>query len=361
MKILHVIESLEFGGAEKVVVGLANALAVKAPVGVCCVKRLGEMRALLAPGIDVHCLDKGEGNDWRLPAQLAAMAATHGYDVLHSHGWGVFIEPALARHRPYRLIHTVHGGYLAYASGLAARIKRASRRWLERRVATRYDRIVTVSEAIRRDVASDLGISDERLLTIHNGIEVRGPKHLQRNDHRLTFITIGRIAEVKNQALMIAAFARIAPEFPQAELHIVGDGPQRAALEARIAEAGLGDRVRLLGARLDTDELLGAADIFLMSSRYEGISMAILEAMRAQLPVVASRVGGIPDTVLDGVTGLLFPSEDEQGMAEAMRRLAADAGQRGAMGARGFDRLQQEFSLESTVNRYLGLYRGGAA
>ena len=361
VKVLHVIESLEFGGAEKVVVDLANALVARVPVGICCVKRLGELRAALDARIAVYCLDKQEGNDFRLPRRLARLAADEGYDVVHSHAWGVFLEPALARTRvaPRRLVHTVHGQYLTYPPGRMSKLKRRFRRALERWLAPRYDAIVAVSGSVRDYVRRDLRIGEPRLVMIHNGIRAQESVAVARADGALTFITVGRLAEVKNQVLMLEAFARVAREHAGARLRIIGDGPERGALEAQVRRLGLDGRVELLGFRGDIEALLAEAHVFLMSSHYEGISIAILEAMRARLPVVASRVGGVPDTVADGRSGILFADGDEEGMAEAMGRLARSRSERESMGEEGFRRLRDEFSIESTVDKYYDLYRAG--
>jgi len=361
MKVLHVIESLEFGGAEKVVVDLANALVERVPVGVCCVKRIGELRDALDARIAVHCLNKQEGNDFGLARRLARLASEGGYDVVHSHTWGVFLEPALARTRaaPRRLVHTVHGRYLEYAPGMVSGLKRRARRVLEQWLARRYDAVVAVSASVREYVARNLRIAEPRLVTIHNGIRARASVGAPRPDGSLTFITVGRLAPVKNQALMLGAFARVAREHAGARLRIVGDGPERSTLETQVRGLGLDGRVEFLGFRDDIETLLAQAHVFLMSSHYEGISIAILEAMRARLPVVASRVGGVPDTVTDERSGLLFADGDEEGMARAMGRLVRSDRERAEMGEEGLRRLQQEFSMDSMVARYYALYRPG--
>jgi glycosyltransferase involved in cell wall biosynthesis len=361
MKVLHVIESLEFGGAEKVVVDLANALVERVPVGICCVKRTGELRQALDGRIEVHCLNKREGNDFGLPRRLASLAAQGGYDVVHSHTWGVFLEPALARTRrtPRRLVHTVHGRYLEYPPGIVSGLKRGFRRALERWLARRYDAVVAVSAPVRDYVARNLWIAEPRLVTIHNGIGVRASVAAPRPDGAPGFITVGRLAPVKNQALMVAAFARVAREQTGARLRVVGDGPERGALEEQVRRLGLEGRVEFLGFRADIEALLAEAHVFVMSSHYEGISIAILEAMRARLPVVASRVGGVPDTVEDGRSGLLFADGDEEAMARAMGRLARSGRERAEMGEEGFRRLQREFSMDSMLEKYYALYRAG--
>lgn len=360
MHVLHVIETLEFGGAEKVVVDLANRQAQDGEVGICCLKKLGELRDQLDPRIAVTSLGKREGNDIRVPRQVAALARESGARVVHAHGWGTFLEAAAASFFAPRLsyVHTVHGAHLAYPPGLASRVKVAVRHFLERRLASRYRAIVAVSEVARQSVEREIGLTGARLVTVHNGIacpEDMAPP-MAGGGTPLTLITVGRLAAVKNQGLMLQALAELRRSGIVARLVLVGDGPERDALARQAAELGLAGDVVFAGFRKDVEQLLADADVFLLSSRYEGISIALLEAMRAGLPVVATAVGGVPETVEDGQTGLLTPNEDAPAFAAAVRQLALDAPLRRRLGAGGYARLRQHFSLENTARRYAELY-----
>jgi len=367
MRILHLIESLEFGGAEKVVVTLANAMARGHEVAVCCAKRDGELRRELDPAIRVHCLDTREGQDLRLPFRLAALARREGAQVAHSHNWSLFIEAALAatRARVPVLVHTVHGPYLSHAPGWIGQLKRGLRHRLERRMASRFRSIATVSDSIARYVTEEIGLPAGRLVTVHNGIPDVLPgsnsagRAAPEDAGAVRFVSVGRLAAVKNQALLLRAFAQVRHSLPGARLVMVGDGPERASLAALVEELGLRDAVSLPGFRGDVREFLAGADVFVLSSRHEGISMALLEAMQAGLPIVATRVGGVPETVVDGETGLLVASEDLEGFADAMLRLARSPDLCAEMGRRGRALQAREFSLQGMTERYLQLY--GAA
>lgn len=365
MRILHLIESLEFGGAEKVVVTLANAMACAHEVTVCCAKRTGELARELDSSIRVHCLDAREGNDPRLPFRLAALVRREGAQVVHSHNWSLFIEAALGAGRAGALVHTVHGPYLSHASTWTGRLKRVLRHRVERRVASRFRRIATVSNAIASYVREEIGLPAERLVTVHNGIPDgvsapdRSGRRTSTNGETVGFLSVGRLAAVKNQALLLRAFALVLRSQPRAHLLVVGDGPERATLTALIEELGLRGAVSLTGFRTDVPDLLAEADVFVLSSSYEGISMALLEAMQAGLPVVATRVGGVPETVVDGETGLLVSAGDREGLAAAMLRLASSPELRAAMGQRGRLLQAREFSLRVMTERYLQIY--GAA
>jgi glycosyltransferase involved in cell wall biosynthesis len=231
-------------------------------------------------------------------------------------------------------------------------------------MAPSFRGIVTVSDSIARDVVAEMGLPAAKLVTVHNGIpdmvtDLVRSRGSAADEGSAVFLTIGRLATVKNQTLLLRAFALVLRARPKARLCVVGDGPEATALRTLAGELGLGDAVSLPGFRTDVRAFLAAADVFVLSSRHEGISMALLEAMQAGLPIVATRVGGVPETVVDGETGLLVASEDVEGMAEAMLRLARSADLRSEMGQRGQELQAREFSLRTMTERYLQIY--GAA
>lgn len=359
MKVLHVIETLDFGGAEAVVVDLVGATLDRCEPVVCCIKHRGELAARLDPRVPVLCLDKKEGIELGLPWRLARLIREQSIDVVHSHLWGAFLESAVAaKLAGLPLIHTVHGTYPKHGSGLASRMKLSVRRLLERQAGRWHRRVVTVSRSIEQYVVGAIGLDGRNVETVHNGIAERSLDTSARNGR--TFITVGRMAAVKNQALMLRAFARVAAQVPEAHLRLVGDGPERPALEALSGELGLTDQVEFLGFRNDAADLMAQADVFLMSSHYEGISIAILEAMRAGLAVIGTRVGGIPETVEHRQSGLLVDDNDEAGFAAAMLELLQSHELRQTLGQNAAARQRTAFSLESAAQRYLALYGQGA-
>jgi glycosyltransferase involved in cell wall biosynthesis len=357
MRILHVIDTLDVGGAEKVLIALANGFAAQHEVAICCVTRIGGLARELDSRVQAFSLGRGPGNDYLLPWRLARHIRRTGYDVVHTHNWSVFLEGGIAGvlARVPVLIHTVHGSYQALEAGPMQRLKRSLRHWLERRVARRFRHVVAVSDSIREQIPAVVGIEPERLTTVHNGV-TNGAACTQAAARGLTFITVGRFDAIKNHELMIQAFAKVAAQFPTAKLMLVGDGPHRAPLEALVDTLGLESKVELTGFRSDVAHLLTQADVFLMSSRYEGVSIALLEAMRAGLPAVATRVGGIPETVIPDQTGLLVASEDTEGFAAAMSALAASPELRRQFGTAAREFQRREFSSSAMLERYGALY-----
>lgn len=363
MRILHVIESLEFGGAERIVISLANAMSRGHQVAICCVKSVGELGGEVERGVEVFSLGKREGNDYALPLRMAGVLRRGSYDVLHTHNWGVFLEAgmgAILAGTPVR-VHTAHGTYRDYGPGTVARLKLALRHLLERQVSRRYDYMVGVSDAIARSLVDDIGVPAGKARTVHNGIPVDGeaaPAPVVRDE--TVFVSVGRLAEVKNHGLMLRAFRRALDAGIRARLLIAGDGPQRAAIEADLARLDLGASVEMLGFRTDVPKVLQEAHVFVLTSRYEGISVALLESMRRAIPSVATRVGGIPETVRDGETGLLFAADDEAGIAAALVELARDPARRASLGRAARQRLVEEFSLERMTMTYLDFYAAAA-
>jgi len=143
-----------------------------------------------------------------------------------------------------------------------------------------------------------------------------------------------------------------------------GDGPLRADLEACARRAGLGDRLRLLGFRSDLARIYAALDVVVLPSHSEGMPLAALEAMAAARPVVASQVGGLPEVVVDGETGLLFPPGNRRALVEALGALLADPGRRRRLGLSGRRRYEERFTLARMADAYAAIYRaalGGAA
>lgn len=166
-------------------------------------------------------------------------------------------------------------------------------------------------------------------------------------------VVLARLQPEKGIGDLIDAMAQVAGGVRVA---IAGAGPAEQDLRDRIAAAGLGGRVRLLGHRSDVGALLAAADVFCLPSRHEGLPLSLLEAMRVGLPSVATRVGGIPAVVEDGVTGLLVAPADPDSLARALTALATDPATAGRIGAAGREIVTREFDLEAVADAYAGLY-----
>lgn len=363
LRIVLFAETLDVGGAERVVVDLANALAERHAVTVVCAQRTGALASQLASAVFVHCLHQLPGNDPRTPFRLARILRSFRADVIHTHHWGVFLEGVLAGKMAGTptMVHTVHGLYMEYPDGPLSRTKIALRHWLERRSVAYCRQVVCVSADLVRHCRDEIGIPDRNLVTIVNGMDfgTREPRSIPETTREFVYATVGRLAPVKNQRLLIAAFAAAFRRQGNLRLLLAGDGPERKALERLAAVEGVAANVEFLGVVTDVDAVLGRADAFVLSSLSEGLPMAALEAMRARLPILATRVGGLPDVVEDGRTGLLVEAGDGSALTEGMLMLAAAPARAAAMGQAGYSRLREHFGRDAMVRAYEQLYDPG--
>jgi L-malate glycosyltransferase len=170
-------------------------------------------------------------------------------------------------------------------------------------------------------------------------------------------IQVGRLDPLKDHATALRTLEEVRRRHPDARLVLVGEGPERGRIEELVARHQLAPHVRLLGLRSDVARLLSAADLFLLTSVSEGIPLAVIEAMAAGLPVVATRVGGVEEVVQDGATGLLAPSANPAALAEHVLQIAASPDLGRQLGQRGRVRAGAVFSEARMVAHYLQLYR----
>lgn len=249
-------------------------------------------------------------------------------------------------------IFTVHGWAFLASHGTIA----ALYRWAERLVGAVTTVTVCVSERERAAGLAAGSCEEKTTVVIHNGVDpTAAPPRQRRDAGPPRIVTVGRFKAPKDPLTLVRALASLgAASF---EAVIVGDGPDRPAVEAELRRLGLGQAAQLAGERDDVLELLADADIFVLSSRSEGLPLSILEAMSVGLPVVASRVGGVAEVVVDGETGLLVPPGDPSSLAAAIERLLGDPALRNRLGAAGRARIEEFFDLDRCRSAHLELYR----
>ena len=357
VRVVHLVEDLGLGGLERVVQALArNAERARYGLEIVCAVRGGPMAAEIeSEGTPVRVLGLRSyyaGDVLRAARALKAARA----DVVHSHGHfaGVLARaaawwsgiPAVVHH-----LHTADGR-------LAARHRR-----LERLLARVTDRVLCCSRAVERHAHEDLGLSRELTLTVLNGIEpppqVTRPEALRLLGADLTpplVACVGGLAPHKGQEHLLRAGALLGDSFA-GTLVLVGDGPERPRLEALAAACGMASRVVFLGARPDVRRLLPAFDLVVVPSvEREGLGLAALEAMDAGRPVVATRVGGLPEAIEDGRTGLLVPPRDAAALGGAIRSVLdrPDAGR--SFGEAGRLRIAALFRAREMARRVESVY-----
>lgn len=369
LRVLQVITRAHIGGAPQHVLsilrGLRSRIQVELAVG--CEGQLSE--AARREGFPVHVVP----HLVRSVRPWEDLAATRSFrkllqdrrpDLVHAH---TFKAGAVARLAGFMegvpTIYTPHGWrFMPGSPKLWKWIGPGVERVLGRLAA----RVVCVSEYEKR-LALELGVvPEEKLVVIANGIPELpmgmqgGERTKTRREHgeAIRAVMVGRFEAPKDQATLLRALARVADV--NITLEFVGDGPMRRSTENLAEALGLRNRVRFLGERNDVPELLSEADLFILSSWFEGLPLALLEAMRSGLPVIASRVGGVTEAVIDGVTGILVPPGDPEALARALARMAASPRERVEMGQAGRRLFVARFREERMLVEIEALYKDTA-
>ena len=360
MKVVHVIESMQRGGAEMVVIEHARHAASGVRTVVVALNHGGAaLAAASAAGARVIAFEKS-GDHLAGVRRLGVLLREERPDVVNGHnatgGLYAAFAARLAGGIPvFRTEHTIH--YRGRHSGLYPVLEP---------VATALTRrVVCVCQAVLESHVCRLPWAARRFVTVANGIS-SAPRTRPREDVRRELgigpderfvLSVGSLSPQKAQDLLLEAFARTAGRVPRARLAIAGEGPLRSMLEARSTALGLAAQARLLGDRPDTADLMSAADLFVLSSRREGLPMTLIEAMRAGIATVSTRVGGTAEAVEDGVTGWLVPFGDAAALGDAIAVSLETDTVRLARGAAGHARFLERFTAERMVRETERLYR----
>jgi glycosyltransferase involved in cell wall biosynthesis len=366
LRVMQVVPTLDPGGTERLVIEIVKSLSDAVDSVVCCLDRKGSWaQELVDRGVAVETLDRRAGFHPELGRQIARLAAEGRIDVLHCHHYSPFVYGQLAAllNRRLRVIFTEHGRLSDAGPSLR-------RRLVNPLFGRLPEAIYAVSNDLRRHMIAE-GLPGGRVGVIHNGIDPGSrPTPADRAAARAAmgvdggaFLlgTAGRLDPVKDIPTLLQAFAAVRWSRPDARLVVIGDGSARESLEGQIRGMSAASAITLTGYRGDARRLLSALDVYVNSSTHEGVSLTILEAMAAGIPVVATHVGGTPEVVLEGETGLLVPARAPQSLASAIEALAGAPGTRRSMGEAGRFRVKRHFSVEAMVGRYLNAYRGQAA
>jgi len=329
-RILVVIDGMEMGGSQRQIQHLLNGLDRARWAPELAFFRSNSMLAdsIRGSGIPVHYIPKRSRFDLRFLFAYARLLRRRHYALIHAFSltaelWSVIARP-LSRRRPPLV-----------ASERSFALDRPRWFWtLKRQVLLRSAAVIANSRAGADATARRTGMPAGMFVTIANGVDLPRPaqpsmraaiRHeLAVPDGCLLGLFVGRLVQVKNLPCLIEALALIPPA-QRPCVALAGDGPMRTALETQATRHDVADHLRLLGERTDVTHLLQAADFLVLPSHFEGLSNAVLEAMAAGCPVIASAVGGSPELVDDGRTGLLFAPGDPQALATAILRLSDPA------------------------------------
>ena len=357
-RIAFVITRADAGGAQMHVLYLARALRAAGHAVAVFVGSEGplvdDLRAANVPTWPLKHLvwNLSPKHDAQAVLELRAALAAFRPDLVSCHstkgGWWGRIA---ARLQGVPAVHTSHGQLFSlrltgWKRGL----------WIPEFITNRVGtKLVVVCKHDAETLIEYRVVSPEKMVLVYNGVpDVEPTAQGDPARHPPHVVMTARLQAPKDPLTVIEAFSALKDE--PWTLELIGDGPQRSELEAARAASGVGDRIRLSGTRTDVPERLARAQVFLLSTRKEGFPISILEAMRAGLPVVAARVGGIPEAVEPGTTGALFEAGSAKSLADAMRPLLRDAELRRRLGAAGRERYLSRFGFERHLRLIWGVY-----
>lgn len=366
IRVVQLLASGTNGGAQEHVVNLLTRLDPGRYVSsVVSLSDGSAVRKLRRLGYPVTVID--DPDDAIAVGALVAHLAEIRPDVIHNHmhraeviGTKAALALAEAGHRRPYVVSTVH----------SSRVRSVEDRHEIGRLTPAIDHVIVVSESIEQKVI-DEGREPNRLSLIYNGVD------LERYDHQEPCCTLREEYGMEPGAQIVGVVARLEPEkghptlieawplvlrrVPHAYLLIIGEGSRRAALEQLVADLRVAHRVVFTGRRDDVPAVTAALDVAVLPSYREAQGLSLLEAMALQRPVVASSVGGIPEVIDHGRTGLLVPPRDAPALARAIAKLLCDHPYADTLGRAGHDEVRRRFCLEIMVSRVGAIYDEGAA
>lgn len=366
------LHRLYLAGAEVLAAALARQMRDRFDFLFLCLDEIGPLgNELSADGFPVINLSRKPGVDFSVARHIRSLVKQHHIQLLHAHQYTPFFYSAFSRGikgnlaaRP-RVLFTEHGRHYPDV--------RKIRRVLANKFLLRgADRVTAVGKFVKQALVKNEAIRENRIEVVYNGIDtdvfqvdttgqVRREVRTELNiaQDRLVVLQVARFHPVKDHATAVRAFAAAAATFDVARrplLLLVGDGDCKAEIEALVNELNITDCVRFLGVRSDIPRLMSAADLFVLSSLSEGISVTLLEAMGAAIPIAATDVGGNSEVVAHAISGLLSPRSDHAAMGHNIATLLNDSAMRQRMGLAGRQRLLATFTQTRMHQRYAAIY-----
>lgn len=371
MRVLQLISSRGFFGAENVVVELASSLAEggdEVVVGAFSNRHAGQdgsqevLERARARGLETELFECAGRFDLGTIRAVRSFIAKKGIDVIHSHGYKSNIYAYAANRKTgKRLVTTCH-------NWINANSKMSLYTRLDKFFLKRFDSVVAVSGAVKDELLA-AGIPAGKVSLIGNGITVEKFGGLSADKKSIraglgippgAFVagTVGRMSPEKGYDLLLQAAREVLSRRKDCFFLFVGDGPEKLALEGQSRSLGIEENMVFAGRRSDIPELLSAMDLFVMSSHTEGQPMALLEAMAARRPAVATSVGDMPRILGDGKAGLVVPPADSRALADAMMRVMNDPALASRLGAAARKTVEEEYSSKRMAAEYRACYKG---
>jgi len=368
--VAHVVVRLDVGGLENGLVNLINHIpANRLRHAVICMQNYSDFcKRIRRPDVRLFALNKPDGNSARTLARLFELFLELQPNIVHTRNLGALEAqlPASLAGVPVR-IHSEHGWDVGDLDGSS--LKPRLLRMLFKPFVHRY---IAMSKHLELYLQEKIAVSPRRVAQIYNGVDVSlfRPASSKRQaipcegfggDDAFIIGTVGRMNSVKDQTTLARAFIELVRRVPEGgerlRLVMIGDGLLRGEALLLLSEAGMAHLAWLPGGREDIPDIMRGFDLFVLPSLAEGISNTILEAMASGLPVVATRVGGNPELVEEGLTGQLVPAADPLSLAAAMQKYYADRERCRAHGRNARRAAEQRFGLDTMVGRYLEIYQ----
>lgn len=366
--VMHVVRrGFAGGGMENGIINVANRLPLdRFKISICALDSEETFsKAIKRSDSEFHLLPKnGSGIDWSLVTRLSKLFKERKVDVVHSHNWGTFIYSVLgAKLAHVPIIHGEHGKN-PDEMGRESSVRRFTKSQLGRRL----DLLTTVSQTLADEWAKEYRVPAEKIQWIPNGVDsVRFSPETDKTQFRVNLGlpgsasvvgTVGRMDSLKNVEVLIAAFAQLAAKIPEAYLLLVGTGPSESTLRKQAEESGFADRIKFLGHRSDTPDVFAAMDVFVLPSKFEGMSNVLLEAMASGLAVVCADLPAHREVFVPDVEGILVSPCEAQNLSNALAKLVVQPEQRARLGAAARARILKDFDLMRMTRAYERAYLG---
>ena len=357
--ILYLSTSSGPGGAERVISNLAASLDPERYRAILCLFRAGWIQERSeSRGVRTYVIPTHGIADWRWALQFRRLLRQERVDLVHAHEFDANVQGAfVATLSSIPLVATVHGKNYFWEK---------LRRRLAYRLVSHWATMVAVSDNLKEFIVKNIGISPDRIKVVYNGVDAlpyceasdvslcRRELGIPQGDHIVG--VVGNLYPVKGHQYFIEGIPAVLQTCPNTSFLFAGRGELETQLKEQVHRLGLDKRVHFLGLRQDIPRILALLDVFVLPSLSEGLSMAILEAMIAGKPVVATKVGGNPELVVEGETGFLVPPRDSHALASRVATLLTNKQQAVQFAEQGRRRAEGQFSLATMVRAYQLLY-----
>lgn len=387
LNVLQIIDDLEIGGAQEVVRTLVEYQASDTCKPIVCTFKDGPLRQNIQElGITVEVLP---GRNYSILAfpffvldmiriwkSLAKLINKYDVHVVQTHllkSLDFLVLLLLYTTRLRVVLWTFHNSSFELTADKLPRFKwllkakNYSHRLLYKNASRLVSGFIAVSDKVEKAMVQTIGPIQNKITVICNGVDVkRYQKPVDKAQVRSQLglktdaqliATVATLKEQKGHCYLVQALASIAPRYPDLHALFIGDGELKEQLQAQVQSLNLGAQVHFLGNRSDVPELLAASDLFVLPSLWEGLPMALLEAMATGLPIVATEVSGTVQTMIPGETGILTPPGDSQQLAQAIEQLISDPAQAQRLSTAARQRVEAEFSAQKQADEHLALYQ----